>query len=259
MRCPACDYELQNATGPCPACGHRATTPGPYGGAQNPFEAPRAQPEAPFGAPEADASSIPWEVEYTVPNLLETIKRVTLETSDTFARAPRDVGLNAALLYALLMGGVFGLVGTLLQSLIIPQAAGEIPGEFAPVVEALTQPGLSSVITVPIQVVVATFVGAAIVHVGLMIVGGANSGFEATFRVVAFVTGSIAPLQIIPVLGPLIGAIWGLVLEVLALKELHDTTGGKAAFGVLLPLGLVCLCGGIAAIFAGAIIAGIAR
>ena len=53
------------------------------------------------------------------------------------------------------------------------------------------------------------FIGAAIVHLCLMIVGGANKTFEATFRVLAFSQGSTGPLQMIPVCGGLIAGVGG--------------------------------------------------
>jgi hypothetical protein len=53
------------------------------------------------------------------------------------------------------------------------------------------------------------FIGSAIVHLCLMIVGGANQSFETTFRVLAFSQGSTGPLQMIPICGGLISGVWG--------------------------------------------------
>jgi hypothetical protein len=86
------------------------------------------------------------------------------------------------------------------------------------------------------------FIGAAIVHLCLMIVGGANKTFETTFRVLAFSQGSTGPLQMIPVCGGLIAGVWGLVVTCIGLARAHETETGRAVFAVFLPL-VVC-CGG---------------
>ena len=60
------------------------------------------------------------------------------------------------------------------------------------------------IILLPLFIVIGLFIGSAIVHLCLMIVGGANQSFETTFRVLAFSHGSAGPLQIIPLCGGLI-------------------------------------------------------
>jgi hypothetical protein len=98
------------------------------------------------------------------------------------------------------------------------------------------------IILVPIMVALALFIGTAIVHVCLMIVGGANKTFETTFRVLAFTHGSTGPLQMIPFCGGLIAGIWALVVNCIGLARAHETTTARAVLAVLLPL-VVC-CGG---------------
>lgn len=253
MRCPACNYPLSDPDAPCRACGHRA---GPRGAPEDPWAAPRVSDTADgHAAPHHGPSSLPWEEGYSLPNLLETIRRVTVATSQTFAEAPRDVGITPALLFGLLLATAFGLIGSGLQAIFIPHGDA-IPGELGRVLDVIGQPSVLSLVITPVQVLLGLFIGTAIVHLGLMIVGGANSGFEATFRVLAYATGALAPLQIIPVLGPFVAGVWGLVLEVIALKELHETTGGKAAFAVLAPLLLACLCVGGFVVFASGMILG---
>jgi hypothetical protein len=92
-------------------------------------------------------------------------------------------------------------------------------------------------------VVIGLFIGSAVVHVCLMIVGGANQPFETTYRVVAFTQGSTGPLQMIPVCGGAIAGIWGLVCTCIGLSRAHQTDTGRAVLAVLLPV-IIC-CGGI--------------
>jgi hypothetical protein len=103
---------------------------------------------------------------------------------------------------------------------------------------------IALIVLVPVFILIGLFIGAAIIHLCLMIVGGANKPFEATFRVLAFSQGSTGPLQIIPVCGGLIAGVWALVVNCIGLARAHETTTGRAVLAVFLPL-VVCCGGGI--------------
>lgn len=85
-------------------------------------------------------------------------------------------------------------------------------------------------------------ISAAIHHVMLLIVGGANRGYETTFRVTSYATFSLIWLFAIPYLGALIGSIWLMVLLIIGFSKAHEISAGKAALAVLLPP-LVCCVG----------------
>jgi hypothetical protein len=94
---------------------------------------------------------------------------------------------------------------------------------------------------------------AAILHLMLLLLGGARRGFEATFRVASF-SQATSLFFLLPFCGQLVGFVWCLVLYVLGLAEAHQIGHGKAAAAVLLPLVLLCCCcAGLAVLFAGAI------
>ena len=97
------------------------------------------------------------------------------------------------------------------------------------------------IVLVPLAIVIVLFIGAAIVHLCLMIVGGANQPFETTFRVLAFTQGSTGVLQLIPVCGGVIAAVWGIVVNCIGLARAHETDTGRALLAIFLPL-IVC-CG----------------
>ena len=93
-----------------------------------------------------------------------------------------------------------------------------------------------SPIWIPISILITTF----IIHIFLMLVGGAREGFLATFRVICYAS---APelFQILPLCGGLVNIVWWIVITVIGLKEVHRTTLGRSLAAVLLPA-LVC-CG----------------
>jgi hypothetical protein len=88
------------------------------------------------------------------------------------------------------------------------------------------------------------FIVSAILHVCLMIVGGAKQPFETTFRVVCFAEGSVSPLLVIPFCGGLISGIWKIILYCVGLARAHETDTGRAVIAVFLPL-IVCCGGGL--------------
>ena len=99
------------------------------------------------------------------------------------------------------------------------------------------------IIFAPVFIALCLFIGAAILHLCLMLVGGANRSFETTFRVVCFAVGSANPLAIVPFCGGVIACIWNIVVECIGLARAHQTTTGRAVLAVFLPL-LVC-CGSL--------------
>jgi hypothetical protein len=83
------------------------------------------------------------------------------------------------------------------------------------------------------------FLGSGILHLCLLLVGGANEGYQATFRVASY--SSVTSLfNAIPVLGA-IASLWGIVLTVIGLREVHKTSTGKSVAAVLIPVGLAIL------------------
>jgi hypothetical protein len=67
-----------------------------------------------------------------------------------------------------------------------------------------------------------------------LIVKPANTGFEATFRVVSY--ANVAQLVgWVPVLGPLVAAVASIALSIIGVREVHETTTGRAVLVVLIP------------------------
>ena len=95
-----------------------------------------------------------------------------------------------------------------------------------------------------IGILLGLFIGAAVLHLFVLLVGAARtsaSGFEGTFRVVAYAsTASIA--QVIPFVGGLISLVWWIVLAVKGIQRMHRTTSGRAVAAVLLPMAAVAVC-----------------
>jgi hypothetical protein len=79
------------------------------------------------------------------------------------------------------------------------------------------------------------FIYAAVVHVCLMLFGGAKRSFETTFRAVCYGTSSVEALQVIPIVGMIAAIPWSIVVSCLAIARSHETDTWRAVLAVLLP------------------------
>ncbi len=218
---------------------------------------PELATEAPGGTPPPIAAiapatpaaaarpGLPWDERHTrgfIPAFTETLSMVLLRPSEAFTAMKREGGLAEPLIYAL-VGACSGAIISFLFSLLL-QSVGFSMGRHNGLA-TLAGLGVGSVlfiVLIPFLILLGLFLGSAILHVCLMIVGGANQSFETTFRVVAFTHGSTGVLQIIPICGGIIAGIWALVVQIIGLARAHETDTGRAALAVFLPL-IVC-CGG---------------
>ena len=208
-------------------------------------------------SPERDGP--PWENRASLGLfnvILETIKGVLFEPAATFAHMKREGGLAAPLQYGLLAGSVgayagvvYNLISNQLQTQVIKTSDlsnANMPfqlggGGFHLGAAGLVFALLLALFLVPLALAIVSFIHAAILHLCLMLLGGANQPFETTYRVVCYSFGSTAVFQLIPICGSMIGGVWNIVVTSIGIAKAHEISTGKAVLAVLLPL--ICCCG----------------
>ncbi len=233
MFCPHCGNEVTEGQIYCQHCGAR-------------IAAESMQTAAPESAPEGGGrSKTPWEDRETggfFSGFFKTLSGSLFHPSEFFKRMSVAGGLTDPLLYALIIGMV-GLTFSYFWQILLRNALqGMMPGIPATAAEQLFQ-GIGMAIFAflsPFLIILGLFVSSGILHLCLMMVKGARKDFEATFRVVAY-GYSANVFLVIPFCGSLLCAVWAIVLYIIGLKEAHETTGGKAAFAVFLPV--IACCG----------------
>ena len=106
----------------------------------------------------------------------------------------------------------------------------------------------------PVFAFVGLFISSGLYHICLKILGGAKHNFESSFRAISYAS-SAQLLSILPIIGIVVAGLWSLVLNVIGLKEIHETSYARAILAVSLPV-LIC-CGFmvliVAALFGAAI------
>lgn len=193
----------------------------------------------------AAVGSLPWERRAEAgffSALFETIRLVLLEPKAAFGAMRQTGGLGAPLFFFVLIGTVGGVAGIFYQAVFNSVESGASPEQQA-VAAMLTSTvaiGLT-IMLLPIFLAGLAFLSAGLVHLALIILGGAKRPFEATFRVACYAGGATAVLQLLPICGAIVASVWNLICMVIGLSEVHGIGKGRAAVAVLLP-SIVC-CG----------------
>ena len=210
--------------------------------------------------PDGGRYKTPWEDRGTngfFNGLFKTVRDVLFSPSDFFKKMPVTGGLTDPLLFAM----IIGTVGLLFLSVWDILLHDSMQNFMSPEMRNAAGRGISNGVAsplgtamMPFLLIIWLFVVSGMLHLFLMIVGGAKAGFEATFRVVSY---SVSPFlfMVIPYCGMLIMMLWVLTLAMIGLRDAHETTGGKATVAVLLPF-LFC-CGMLvlaAVLFMGALV-----
>jgi len=199
-------------------------------------------PGSAIGVPGAADLGVEEEEEYTpwedmgdlgfITAFFRTLKQVLLSPTRFFRQMTVDNGIANPLFYGVIVGVIGGLITLLWQY--------AFTGLWEGVSVFFTSYILMYALFSPIFMAIALFIASGIFHIALMIVGGNQRGFEATFRVVAY-TNSTQILQVVPFLGGLVASIYTVVLFIIGFREGHRISTGRALIAVFLPVIVVIL------------------
>lgn len=191
-----------------------------------------------------------------VGSFISTARNVLLNPVGFFSSIRRQGDFINPAVFALICALISALLGGIINVILSPVFAG--PGQSAGESLAGGLVGLIvGLILTPIYTAIGLLIGSGIYHLlVLLFVRPGHAGFEATFRVVCYVA-AVQLISWIPIIGWIVAPIYGIVLSIFGIREVHNTTTGKAAAIVLIPvvvlLLLVLLLGALigAAIFFG--------
>jgi hypothetical protein len=161
----------------------------------------------------------------------------------------RDQGIGVGVLYYLALGILVEGI-TLFWRMVLPleqQSAGRLAALLA--LGPAPTP-LASFLFSPLTLLFSLFVVAAVVHVLLLVFGGAHRGFGTTVRVLCFAY-SPQIFAIVPIAGALVGGVWMVVLAIVGLAAAHETSRWRSALAVLVPLLVGVLFMAVAALVLG--------
>lgn len=260
LTCPYCRFskELPESAIPatakravCPQCGQQFLFSRTEAGG-TPDEPVSPAPETfPVQVPaEAEApseSAVPWERKDGPgfwPSFFQTISGVLFSGKSFFSPDfhPAGKGLRDPLAFGVLTGVLGSMAAFFWQTLLMLAGISSLGGLF---IGQLTY-GLIFVILVlviPVIVFLGLFIYGAILHLLMKITGAGKRRFEATFRVVAY-SQSAQLLAFVPFVGGWIAWIWQLVVQIVGLRTIHETTYGRVILGFLIPV-MLCIIVGV--------------
>ncbi|QSZ67009.1 hypothetical protein RJ40_05625 [Methanofollis aquaemaris] len=164
------------------------------------------------------------------PDIIEKAKGFITDPVETFRNAKGD-DLGEVLTYFAAILAVYAVLTGLMTMAGFGSSYSEITGmESATGIVA----GISAIVGTFIGEIIGLVVVGLIVHILVALLVGGN-GLEVTIRALAYAATPSMLLGWIPVIG-FLALLWTVALAVVGIREFHDTTTGKAAVAVLLPV-----------------------
>ncbi len=258
LRCPYCGFSKEVHEEKIPRNVKKVTCPS----CRQSFELPDRETEHAFGASDGkpefshpDTASAdgkndirtqsPWENRAGLglwKAIFETLKEVLFSPGLFFRRLQFEGSRSDPLAFGLLTGSIGGMFSMFWQLLITS-------GGMLFLVDAMTgRHSLALVflavsLVIPIFVLIGLFISSAVWHLFLLLFRGAGNGFEATFRLVCY-SQSAQVFGIIPFVGGWVSIIWQIVVQIIGLKEIHETAYSRVILAFLIPfvfIGLIAI------------------
>ncbi len=167
-------------------------------------------------------------------DFLEKVKGFLFEPSKTFD-ATKGENLDEAIKYYAIIAAIYSAIfavllafmGTIFGSMMGGRNLGMLMGAGAGAGGAII-----FFVFFMILVIIGAFIGGAILHIFVYIVGG-RKGIAQTIKAVMYGSTPGLLLGWIPIIG-FIAGIWSLVIEILGIRQLHELTTGKEVLAVVL-------------------------
>lgn len=227
--CPHCGHESEEDV--CPLCG----TEMPAAGERRTAGSAGRDASGRSTSSPGDGGPVAWEdpgLGFPV-DAWRSWRESLLEPASFFRRIDHAAPLARPILYFLLVsvtGAFFHLVWqAYLYVPMMGQAAAY--GGDAYVIQFFAA---------PFVVLIGLGVQTLILHLFVLMLAPERRGIGSTARVICYASGP-ALLSIVPFVGALAGGIWGLILQVVGIREAHRTSTGRAVVVVLAPIILAFL------------------
>jgi hypothetical protein len=162
-------------------------------------------------------------------DIVEKVKGFLSDPVETF-RHLRDDDLSTAIKYYIILLVFYSVISGIIAMFGFHafSAATSLPAM-----------GIYSIVFFFIAGLLGIFISGIILHIFVYIVGG-RRGLDQTLKTVLYASTPGLLLGWIPIIGIFVG-IWGLVLEILGIRELHEISTGRAILAVLLPVVVIVI------------------
>lgn len=238
--CPHCGHESEDEV--CPLCGSEMPVGADPGGsapgsppgeglADSGSRGPRATAAGgASGRPPGARGPVAWEdpaVGFPA-NAWQSWRESLFEPTSFFRRIDHAGSMARPVLYFLLVSVVGAFFHLVWQAYLYLPITGDV---------AAYGGGLHVVqfFATPFAVLFFLGIQTLILHLFVLMLAPDHRGIGSTARVICYASGP-ALLSVVPFVGALAGGVWGLVLQVVGVREAHRTSTGRAVVSVLGPL-----------------------
>jgi hypothetical protein len=246
IKCPKCNFSrsipkekippgARWAT--CPQCKYRFS-----------FAPPEVGPSPEQGQQETgmevrlERRASPWENRSELglwQGIYQTFKAVLFSPDKLFGTMTHEGGIMEPLAFGLLLGSIGSMFGFFWQFLMMSGSllalGEELMGHLS-----MSLIFFAIIIISPLFVTITMFIASAVLHLLLLIVRGGKNGFEATFRVVSY-SQATQLWAVIPFVGGFIGGLWILIVQIIGLREIHESSYLRVILALLIPIALILL------------------
>jgi hypothetical protein len=178
------------------------------------------------------------------PAFFMTIRDVLFEPHHTFPRMPVDGRLGPPTMFVVMLLLTVGLISTIVSAMLEFPSLSQTWAR-SEELRNITFPIWSIVIAFPFVYVLSVgislgfnFLMAGIHHLILMLLGGANKGYDATYKVICYSYSA----QVFNLIWCAPAAlVFYFIASIIGLSKVHGTEGWKAAVAMLTPFILCCL------------------
>lgn len=211
----------------CPQCGDRFGLP-PRAPAPGLEEEPAARGPCAW---ENRAELGSWTAIY------ETMRGVLFSPGEFFGKMHFQAGAGDPLLFGILIGSIGSMFGFFWDFLLV---WGGIRSFGQGRIDQSTMGIIFIILMVlsPLLITLTILVTGGITHLLLLITGAGRNRFEATMRVVSY--GHATKIWgAVPVMGGMVANLWYLVVQVIGLREIHETDYWRILAAFLIPFVLI--------------------
>lgn len=226
----------------------RSTAP-PAPGGQNPYASPSGghggYSPAPRRLSGGSRNGPDWERGESFSSFISTVVAMVTNPVLFFRTMRRDGGMSSPINFALAASVPVGLEYFLFNLAVNLMGANQRLGNaglFPLLLGAVCGFICFFLVFIPTFVLSYLFVESGLRHLFLMMLGGANFPFEATFRVTAYSMGATFAVAAIPCAGWLAAPVLMCVLICVGIAHTQEISIGKSITAFVLPL---AVCGGI--------------
>lgn len=177
-------------------------------------------------------------------NFVDTWKKVIISPSEFYESMSTEGGYGEPLKFALVNFIVLGIgsaIISILYNLIgfnLMNNAFLMGGSITMATEFTIMDAISNIIVTPIMGIIGLFIVGAILFILFKIVGGSGS-YEGTVRILSY-SSAVSLLAWIPLVGILAG-LYGLYLDIIGGKFVHNISTARSAIAVLIPIVLLII------------------